>query len=437
MIKIIILAAGKGTRMKSSTPKVLHNIAEIPILQHVLEETKNIDQNCEVMLVISEALKNYSEFQQLQQQYKFSYVIQEQQNGTGHAVLCALAKIDFAKYTDVIVTCADTPLITKDTFKQLIAKHNAEKSYATCVCFEAENAFGYGRVILNDLGKIEQIIEQKNLTAEYADVTLCNSGVMMLQTQGLPEFLGEIEPNQISGELQLTDIYQISYKHNKSCNVVYASATEVLGINDQAQRAKVEELMQQKIVAKLMLTGVYIIKPDTSYFAANVEIGTGTTVYPNVYMGVGTKIADNVEIHSFSWLKECSIGPKNSIGPFARIRPGTKTGVGVKIGNFVEVKNAEIEANSKASHLAYIGDATIKENVNIGAGAIFCNYDGKKKHHSTVEKNSFIGSNSCIVSPVHVAEGSLVAAGSVITKNTEKNKIAITRSPQKNLPKKG
>lgn len=435
MIKIIILAAGKGTRMKSDTPKVLHKLAEITLLEHVLIETQNIDANCEVCVVTNDSLQNNETFQQLKQKYNFQSIIQSQQKGTADAVLCALKEINLKKYDDVIVTCADTPLLSKDTFKQLIAKHHSDNAYATCVCFEADNPFGYGRVILNEFGKIEQIVEQKDLKPEHHDIDLCNSGVMMIQTKDLGEFLKQIEANHISGEFYLTDFYQIAYKNNKACVSLRAPQEELVGINTQEQRAQAEELMQLRVVRRLSSSGVYIIKPQTSYFAADFEAEPGITIYPNVYIGKGVKVGANTQIHSFCWLMECSIGPANSIGPFARIRPQTKTAKDVKIGNFVEVKKAEFSSGVKASHLAYIGDATIKENVNIGAGTIFCNYDGENKHHSVVEKDSFIGSNSCIISPIHVAEGSLIAAGSVITKDTEKNKIAITRPPQKSVRK--
>lgn len=437
MIKFVILAAGSGSRMKSTLPKVLHPLSGYTMLEHIVLSINEANFDAHIDIIINSSMQAYHTIQKLATQGNITLREQKQQLGTGDALKCAITPDLAAKYQQLVVLCGDTPLITATTLQQLLKTHRENKNFATCMCFIPESPRGYGRVIFNAKERFINIIEEKDLSPGQLQGALCNSGIMIFNTDGLAAILNKITPNKITGEFYLTDIYTLLAQEKLPAGIMQANTQEVMGVNTKAQLIACDQVMQQRIAARLMEDGALLLNPNSSYFARDVRVAQGVMIYPNVFMGPGVSIGCNSVIHSFSWLMGCNIGEDNAIGPFARIRPQSTTDSKVRVGNFVELKAASLGANSKASHLTYIGDAEIEEDVNIGAGTIFCNYDGVHKSKTIVRKGSFIGSNSSLIAPLTINEGSLVAAGSVITKDTEANKLAIRRaSPQKSLPKK-
>jgi bifunctional UDP-N-acetylglucosamine pyrophosphorylase/glucosamine-1-phosphate N-acetyltransferase len=434
---IIILAAGNGERMKSSTPKILHTIASKPMIEYVLELAKSFSQHdSDICVVINQALKDDEQFQEIAKRHVFDAVIQEKRLGTGDAVRTAYNSIRNVNEL-VLILYGDTPFIKTESIDRMF-EQIANGADLAIIGFNAKNPTGYGRIISGTEGMVDEIVEEKEATEEQRTVHLCNSGIMLIKKDALADFLNNNSSNNPSnsGEVYLTDIALHLSKKSKTCAYILAYVKEVMGINDRNQLSIAEEYMQKIIRNELMSGGVTIIKPETSYFAKNIDASSDVTIYPNVFIGKDTVIKSGAIIHSFSHIEGAILEEGAVVGPFARIRPKTKIGKGSKIGNFVEVKNSTLMENVKASHLSYIGDATIHNDVNIGAGTVFCNYDGSKKHHSEVGEKSFIGSNTSIISPVSIGSKSTIAAGSVITKNVEENDLAVSRPPQINLKNK-
>ncbi len=435
MIKIVILAAGMGKRMQSSsTPKVLQEVALRSILEHILLAVEAIESPKVTHLVLSDEVIQHPVFQELQQRYKFEYSIQTERLGTAHALLHALdgGTQQNTKCSHVLVLCGDAPLIRTETLNMLLDAHLESEASLSLLCFEAENPHGYGRVFTNG-SNISFIVEQKDLSSEQEANKLCNSGIMVIKNAALVNDLKSITPNEKTNEYYLTDIVAQYCNANKLCIYYNVPEWEVHGINTNTHLVKAEYLMQKRIVESLQASGVKVMQAETSYFGADFTAGHGVTIFPNVFIGKGVKVGNNSTIHSFSWLSECVIGEDNVIGPFARIRPDSKTEPSVRIGNFVEIKAVKIGTGTKISHLSYVGDATLGQGVNIGAGTIFCNYDGIQKHYSIVEDDVFIGSNSAIVSPITLGKGSIVAAGSVVTEDCPEDSLVIARAKQNNL----
>jgi len=337
----------------------------------------------------------------------------------------------------VLILYGDTPFVTKETIFNM---HNEIKggSDLCIISFNSSNPKGYGRIISDNQNKISEIIEEKEATAMQKEIKLCNSGIVLVKKEALCDFLHVTGKNKYSlhHEFYLTDIVKYLNQKQKNCSYVIAKEDEVIGINNRNQLVYAEKYNQSLIANRLLNNGVTVINSETSYFANNIDIQNDVTIYPNVFIGSNTYIESNSIIHSFSHIEGATIENGSVIGPFARIRPKTRIGKNSKIGNFVEVKNSNLMKNVKAGHLSYIGDATISDNVNIGAGTVFCNYDGKNKHHTFVGEKVFIGSNSSIISPVKINSKAMIAAGSVITKDVEENALAIARSKQTNLKNK-
>lgn len=424
---IITLAAGDGTRMKSDTPKPLHEIAGKTILDHSLScfEEFKIEKK---ILVASENLvrKDPSLLD------KFDVCIQEKKLGTGHAVLQAEKFLQDIKENDlIIVNYGDTPFISKDVIFRVLNQLN---NYSDLVVlgFETNDiSQKYGRLITNENELIE-IIEYKDASEEIRSKKLCNSGIMSFRGKLFP-FLNLIKNINKSSEYYLTDLVKIAKENQFKTSFVICEENEVIGINSRYELSKAENLYQEKLRKKHMENGVTLLNPNSVYFSHDTEIENDVKIEENVHFGLNVKIKSNTIIKAFSYLEGCEIFENCIVGPFARIRPNSNIQKGAHIGNFVEIKNSEIKDLSKINHLSYIGDSKIGNNSNIGAGVVTCNYDGFKKNTTTIGNYVFIGSNSSLIAPVSILDNSIIAAGSTITKDVEENSIAISRVEQKNI----
>ena len=432
---VIILAAGKGTRMKSSTPKVMHKVAGRPMLEYLIGTATDLKSE-DIRVVSSDELMQADGIKELEAKYPaVSFIKQKDRLGTSHAVKCAIDHKEVAE--KVIVLYADSPLISYESICNMVDEYeNNEDAQIVNLGFYAQDPTGYGRFITQYDNELFDIIEEKEATEEQKEINLCNSGIILAKGSLLGGLIESIDNNNAVGEYYLTDIVKIANSQGVSCCYTLAEEYEVLGVNTRVQLAEVENIMQCILKEKAMLDGVTIIDPDTVYLSIDTEFAEDITIHPNVVIGEGVKIDEGVEILPFSHIAGAIIESNAVVGPFARLRPETNIGSDSKIGNFVELKKANIGSGTKISHLSYVGDASIGEGSNIGAGTIFCNYDGKKKHHSNIGKNAFIGSNSCIISPVNVGDNVLVGAGSVITDDVEEGDLAIARSKQVNKKRK-
>jgi len=424
----IILAAGKGTRMKSELPKVMHKVAGRPMLGHVLHtaDAAGLDP---LVLVIAPGMHQVASLG-----HAFSEEVrtatQTEQLGTAHAVLCA--KEVLAGFEgNLVVLYGDTPLIRPETITALLDALNKDARRGVAVLgFTPEDAAEYGRLVVNAAGDLTRIVEAKDASPEERAIRLCNSGVIALRGSVAWELLERIDNRNAKGEYYLTDVVEIAVRSGLSAVAVEADAQEVLGVNSRVDLAVADAAFQQRARHAAMLHGVTLQAPETVYFSADTELANDVIVEPNVVFGPGVVVGTRAHIKAFSHLEGCVVGEDAVVGPFARLRPGTNLGEGAKIGNFVELKKAEIGAGAKISHLSYIGDATIGDEANIGAGTITCNYDGYNKYRTIVGREAFIGSNTALVAPVKVGDGAMVAAGSVITEDIEANALALARTRQ-------
>ena len=438
--KAIILAAGKGTRMKSKYPKVIHKVCGKEMVNHVIDVSKKsgvkdivaiLGHGCDV---VKEKLPTDT-----------MIAMQTEQLGTGHAV--KMAK-DYIKDEDtIVVLCGDTPLIKEETLKRLFDYHLENGYHTTVLTTEVDNPTGYGRIIRDENQDLLKIVEQKDANEEEKLVKEINSGIYCFNGNSLRESLDLLDNNNAQGEYYLTDTIQIM--RNKGLKVgAYNGSTieELMGVNSRVELSRAEDIMRKRINETHMVNGVTIIDTNSTYIEADVQIGNDTIVYPgtmlrgntiigsNCIIGMNSnitnsKIGDYTEIEN-STIIDSIVGENTNIGPYAYLRPNSNIGNNVKIGDFVEVKNATIEDNSKASHLSYIGDAHVGKDVNIGCGVVFVNYDGKNKYKSVVKDGAFIGSNSNLVAPVTVEEKGFIATGSTITEDVPQGALAIARERQ-------
>jgi bifunctional UDP-N-acetylglucosamine pyrophosphorylase / glucosamine-1-phosphate N-acetyltransferase len=423
---IVVLGAGKGTRMKSAQPKVMHAVAGRSMLGHVLAlaECVQADKLAVVIgpdmdTVRAEAMKAAPQAQ---------VYIQHSQQGTADAVLAAREAI--AGFVgDCLVLYADTPLIQAETIFKLRAAL-AEGAGVAVLGFHAANPTGYGRLLTDSAGSLTAIREEKEASPAERAVTLCNSGVIAFKLADTLGVLTRIGNANAKGEYYLTDAIEIARADGAKTAVVVCPETEVLGVNERAQLAVAESLFQARARARAMAEGATLIAPDTVWFSHDTRIGRDVIIEPNVFFGPRVTVGDNVLIRANCHFEGATIGNGAKIGPFARLRPGAKLAEDVHIGNFVEVKNVAMAARSKANHLAYLGDGSVGVDANIGAGTIFCNYDGFNKHRTEVGDGAFIGTNSSLVAPVKIGAGAYIGSGSVITKDVAPDALAIERSPQ-------
>ena len=436
----IILAAGKGTRMKSDLPKVLHKVAGISMLEHVFRSVGAISPEKTVTVVghkaelVEQVLAGQTEF-----------VKQTEQLGTGHAVMMAKEYIN--DNDTIVVLCGDTPLVKEETLKRLFDYHIEHGYHATVLTTTVDNPTGYGRIIRDENKDLLKIVEQKDANEEEKKAKEINSGIYCFNGKSLRESLDLLDNNNAQGEYYLTDTIKIMRDKGQKVGAFNGSTIEeLMGVNSRVELSKAEEIMRRRINESHMVNGVTIIDVNSTYIEADVEIGNDTIVYPGAMLRGNTKIGTNcvigmncsitnsqignyTEVQS-STIVDSTVGENTTVGPYAYLRPNSNIGNNVKIGDFVEVKNATIEDNSKASHLSYIGDAHVGKDVNIGCGVVFVNYDGKNKFKSTVKDGAFIGSNSNLVAPVTVEEKGYIATGSTITNDVPQGALAVARERQ-------
>jgi len=423
----VVLAAGEGTRMRSSLPKVLHPVAGQPLLTHVLQAAPQGEGAALAVVVGPDHEAVASEVKRVRPDA--TTFIQAERLGTAHAVLAAREAIAHGA-DDLLVAFGDTPLISAKTFARLRAP--LEKGAALAVLgFRAADPTGYGRLLLEG-DRLVAIREHADATPEERRVTLCNAGVMAFEGHRALEILDRIGNANSKNEYYLVDAVAIVREMGLEAVVIETSEDEVRGINTKAQLAEAEAVMQARLRKQALEAGVTLIAPDTVYLAADTTFGKDVTIEPFVVIGPGVSIGDGAVIHSFSHIVQAAIGKKTSVGPYARLRPGTSLGDGARIGNFVETKAAILEAGVKVNHLSYIGDAHVGANSNIGAGTITCNYDGFSKHKTIIGEGAFIGTNSSLVAPVKIGNGAYIGSGSVITKEVPDDALAVERSPQVN-----
>ena len=439
----VILAAGKGTRMKSALPKVLHPICGQPMLYYPLEAARLAGFK-QLKVVVGHRAEKVS---QTFPDGDLSWIQQTDQLGTGHALMCAADSL--RGYSGaLLLLCGDVPLLQAETLKQLQNYHSQQQSVVTVLTAQMPNPSGYGRVI-RDGEQILQIVEEKDADEQQRQVTEINTGTYLFDANFVLSALKGLNKNNAQGEYYLTDVVAAAVAAGQKTRALCVDdPTEVMGINDRCQLAEAEVLMRWKINADLMFGGISMVDPTTVYIDNGVEIGRDTQLHPNVHLRgkttigknciietgvvvVDSQIADGVHLKAGSAIEESQIGPDCKIGPMAHLRPGTVLSGNNKIGNFVEMKKSVLGEKSQASHLSYIGDSEVGRNVNFGCGTITCNYDGVNKHTTIVEDDVFVGSDCQFIAPVKIGRNSLIAAGSTITKDVPPDSLALSRTDQK------
>ena len=423
----VVLAAGEGTRMRSSVPKVLHPIAGQTLLAHVLKAAPN-GEDAALAVVIGPDHQAVAD-EARRQRPDAAIFVQRERLGTAHAVLAAREAIARGA-DDLLIAFGDTPLITAAMLERLCAALKAGATLAV-LGFRADDPTGYGR-LLTDGGRLVAIREHADANPQERKVDLCNAGVMAFAGETALAILDRIGNANSKSEYYLPDAVAIVKDMGLEAVVIETSEDEVRGINTKAQLAEAEAVMQARLRKAALDAGVTMIAPETVFLAADTKFGKDVTIEPFVVIGPGVTIADGAVIHSFSHLVEASIGSRASVGPYSRLRPGTSVGEGARIGNFVETKAARLDAGVKVNHLSYIGDAEIGAGSNIGAGTITCNYDGFSKHKTLIGKAAFVGTNSSLVAPVKIGNGAYIGSGSVITRDVPDDAMAVERSPQNN-----
>jgi bifunctional UDP-N-acetylglucosamine pyrophosphorylase / glucosamine-1-phosphate N-acetyltransferase len=422
----VVLAAGEGTRMKSDTPKVLHQVAGRSMLAHVLAAVAEAGVE-DVAVVVGPGREDVAAEALRRAPHARSFV-QTERLGTAHAVLAAREAIA-SGCDDLLVLFADTPLVTGATIRALRQALAAGAGVAA-LGFVAAAPFGYGRLLQDHSGRLIAIREEKDASAAERAINLCNAGFMAIDGTAAPTWLGSIGNINAKGEYYLTDVVEIARNAGREARVVLADEAEVLGVNDRIQLAQAEAVAQSRLRRAAMAAGVTMVAPETVFLCADTLLGRDVTIEPHVVIGPGVSIGDKAVIHAFSHLEGASVGPGATIGPFARLRPGAALAEKAKVGNFVEIKNANVAKGAKVNHLTYIGDADIGANANIGAGVITCNYDGFFKYRTQIGENAFVGSNSALVAPVKIGRGAYVGSGSVVTKDVSADALAVARGRQ-------
>jgi bifunctional UDP-N-acetylglucosamine pyrophosphorylase/glucosamine-1-phosphate N-acetyltransferase len=422
---VVVLAAGMGTRMKSSRAKVLHPVGNKAMLGHVLDLASSIGASgCSV--VVGPEMDEVRALIQSEMP-EASIFEQTERLGTAHAVLAAKEALQTLKAGYVLVLYGDTPLMTKAALEGLI--NELEKGAAVGVLgFDAVNPTGYGRLIRSDEGGLEAIVEEKDASDEQRRITICNSGVMGFKAAHMLPFLDQISNDNANGEYYLTDAVHLARQAGHSAIVSLCDEDDVLGVNDRVQLSEAEAIFQRRAREAAQRNGATLIAPETVFFSADTKIGLDVLIEPNVFFGPGVTVADNVTIHGFSHLEGANLSEGVVIGPYARLRPGAELMAGAKVGNFCEVKKAHIGAGAKVNHLTYIGDAEVGANANIGAGTITCNYDGFFKHKTIIGEGCFVGSNSSLIAPVTLGAGSYIGSGSVISEGVPEDALVVTRA---------
>lgn len=444
-LHIVVLAAGKGSRMKSALPKVLHKLSGKPMLEHVLDTACTLDPKAIHVVVghgsesVIDTFKDYPA--------KLNFVEQTEQLGTGHAV--AQVSPHISSNAKVLVLYGDVPLITTDSLQELVEL--ADNDTLALLTMDLHDPTGYGRIVRNIADEVVAIVEQKDATAEQLNITEINTGFMALSGSNLLEWLPMLSADNAQGEYYLTDLVSLAVRSGKEVEACQPQGPEeVQGVNDRLQLCELECWNQSQQGERLLQQGVHLYDPNridirgtltvgqdvtidlNCIFIGNVSIGDNVYIGPNSVI-TNSVIGQDVQVQANSIIEEATVGAGSNIGPFARLRPGTKLGTNAKIGNFVETKKADIGDGSKVNHLSYIGDATIGKNANIGAGTITCNYDGVNKYQTNLGDGVFVGSNSSLVAPIDILDGATIGAGSVVTKDVAEQELAIARGKQRNI----
>ncbi|MBA15768.1 MAG: bifunctional N-acetylglucosamine-1-phosphate uridyltransferase/glucosamine-1-phosphate acetyltransferase [Sphingomonas sp.] len=429
-IAAVILAAGKGTRMKSDLHKVLHPIAGRPMLLHLVASVGALSPERTIAVVGA----GREQVEAAVAPHGVDTVHQAEQLGTGHAVRQAeeaLAGFD----GDVLILYGDVPLVSPETMVRMLDRLHADDAPAAVVLgFRPDDPGAYGRIIADADGRIDKMVEFKDANEAERAVTLCNSGLMAARASDLFALLARVTSDNAAGEYYLPDIVMLAAGDGRPSAVIETAAHEVAGVNSRAELARLERAWQDKRRDQAMADGVTLIAPETVWFSHDTQLGRDVTIEQNVVFGPGVTIADKVVIHAFSHLEGARVASGASVGPYARLRPGAVLEEDAKIGNFVEMKKAVLGKGAKASHLTYLGDASVGAGANIGAGTITCNYDGFLKYRTEIGEGAFIGSNSALVAPVKIGEGAIVGAGSVVTRDVEADALALARGRQEALP---
>ncbi|MBT6095181.1 MAG: bifunctional UDP-N-acetylglucosamine diphosphorylase/glucosamine-1-phosphate N-acetyltransferase GlmU [Rhodospirillaceae bacterium] len=421
----IILAAGLGTRMKSDLPKVLHPLAGRPMILGLLESVAEIGAAPAVVVVSDERVADAVA--------PHPTARQGEQLGTGHAVLQARDALTGFDGNVLILFGAD-PLITPDTLQAMLARRRAEDAPGVVVLgFRPHDPALYGRLVCNDAGMLEGIVEARDATPSQLEIGLCNSGVMCVDGRLLFSLLDRVGNDNAKGEYYLTDIVALARADGLGCAVIEGDAEELIGIDDRIDLARAETIMQNRLRERAMQGGATLIDPASVTFSFDTSLGQDVTIGPNVVFGPGVDISNGVTIRPFCHIEGASVADGAVIGPFARLRPGAKLAENVRVGNFVEIKNATLETGAKVNHLTYVGDARVGEAANIGAGTITCNYDGFAKHFTDIGAGAFIGSNTALVAPVKIGDGAIIGAGSTIAKDVAGDALAVTRATQRQV----
>jgi bifunctional UDP-N-acetylglucosamine pyrophosphorylase/glucosamine-1-phosphate N-acetyltransferase len=429
----VILAAGSGTRMKSTTPKVMHPIAGRPMIAYPLEALRPLSAAATVV-VIGPRMEAIAAIVASAES-----VVQDPPLGTGDAVRTAMRALDGrlapqGSIEDVLVLYGDTPFLTTETLSGLLTERRRTAAAVLVVGMRPVDPGPYGRFVLAPDGTLERIVEAADAGPEEEAIGLVNGGIMVIEACRLGEFLDALDSDNAKREFYLTDIVAIARRKGLACRAVELPAEELLGINTRAELAEAEALMQRRLRRAAMDSGVTLIAPETVFLSADTRLGRDVVVEPNVTFGKGVRVGEGACIRSFSHLEGATVGAGAIVGPFARLRPGAVLEADVHVGNFVEVKAARLGAGAKANHLSYIGDSDIGARTNIGAGTITCNYDGVNKSRTIIGEGAFIGSNTALVAPVTVGDGAIVAAGSVIIRDVPADALSIARGQQVDKP---
>ena len=438
-LDIVILAAGKGTRMHSQIPKVLHTLAGKPMVQHVLDTALGLQPD-RTHVVIGHGA---DQLREALAENAVQFAVQAEQKGTGHAVAQALEQLGSGK---VLILYGDVPLLQRESLSELLA--HVDEQHMGLLTVTLADPSGYGRIVRDDAGEAVAIVEQKDASSAELAITECNTGIMAMTSAQLKRWLPQLSADNAQGEYYLTDVIAMAAAEGiKVCTAQPASAVEVEGVNNRVQMARLERVYQRQLADKLMAQGVALADPERldvrgrltcghdvfidvgCVFEGEVELGEGVRIGPYCVIKNSTIGAESV-VDTHSVIELTVAAGLNQIGPFARLRPGTRLSVKAKVGNFVETKNADVGEGSKINHLSYVGDTRLGRDVNVGAGTITCNYDGANKHHTEIGDNAFIGSNTALVAPVTVGKGATIGAGSTIAKDVTDYALAVTRGRQ-------
>ena len=443
-LAIAILAAGLGTRLKSGIAKVLHRAGGRALAEHVVRVALELVPAERVFVIVGHQAETV---RQLLGPYGVRFIHQREQLGTAHALLVGQKQLERAA-RHLLVLYGDVPLLTADTLRRLIEAHLDASAAATLLTVELDDPGQYGRILRDATGRLADIVEHKSSTPEQAAIREVNAGIYCFLSGALFAHLGKVSNQNKAGEYYLTDLPAMLRRAGQDVLAVQlGEPQEVLGVNTRVELAELDALLRERKARDLMLSGVTIYRPETCVIDPDVEVGPDSVIGPCVALYGRCRLGANCVVRSYSslsdtvleegavvheccWLEHSHVGPRASIGPFARLRPGSQIGTEAKVGNFVETKKTRLGRRSKAQHLAYLGDATIGENVNIGAGTITCNFDGEKKHPTRIEDGVFIGTNASLLAPLRVGKNAYVAAGSVVTEDVPEGSLAIARAPQ-------